>query len=308
MPRKTKDAKSKSKSKPKPKVAVKAKSSAKVVSNIQNKIVIGDIKPKAKRRSTKKGGVVSRPSTTIQNVYQPQVASYAQPSPFMNSSTRLLEEQPRFNLLNERINRLELASLYRPEQPQQQQQNIPIVQGTLPVAEAMAIPEEPMKAEAPDYFDSQYARGLEKAQRLIKDSDNEPFGNFKREPRIPKKEKKELIDLSADEWESFPWEDIPIKSEPVEEPVKSDQPELVAVGETQTPMKKGRKTDREKMETKLRADVRYARDKYNDAVITIDVKSKFGGPLPSNIKRKELWEERLKEAEKALEEFYINNR
>lgn len=297
MPRKTKDAKSKSKSKPKPKVAVKAKSSAKVVSNIQNKIVIGDIKPKAKRRS-KKGTAVSRPSTTIQNVYQPQVASFSQPSPFMSSSTRLLEEQPRFNLLNERVNRLELASLYRPEQPQQ----------NIPIAEAMAIPEEPIKAEAPDYFDSQYARSLEKAQRLIKDSDNEPFTNFKREPRIPKKEKKELIDLSADEWESFPWENTPIKSEPVEEPVKSDQPELVAVGETQTPAKKERKTDRQKMETKLRADVRYARDKYNDAVITIDVKSKFGGPLPSNIKRKELWEERLKEAEKALEEFYINNR
>jgi hypothetical protein len=272
MPRKVK-AKSKAKAK------AKAKASAKVVSNIQNKIIIGDVKSKAKKRAPRKQGGVKSAPTTIQNIYQPQVASYAQPSPFVNSSTRLLEEQPRMNLLAERLNRLELASLYRPAQ----QQNIPM-------AEAMAIPEEPMKAEAPDYFDSQYARSLEKAQNLI-ENEKEPINNFIREPRIPKKKPNLLIE-----------ED--------EEPVKSDVPEPVAIGtpeKTESPDKKTRKTDRQKMETKLRTDVRNARAKYNDAMITINVKSQYGGPLPSNIKRKELWEQRLTQAEKALEEFYNNN-
>lgn len=111
--------KAKDKAQIKQKAKAKAKASAKVVSNIQNKIIIGEM-PKKRKASTAKGRKTTKSTPQeqyrqpITNVFQPQVASFQPPTPFVNNTTRLLEQQPNFNLLTERVNRLEAASLVRP--------------------------------------------------------------------------------------------------------------------------------------------------------------------------------------------------
>jgi hypothetical protein len=266
--------KSKSKQKTKDKVKVKAKAkakaSAKVVSNIQNKIIIGEM-PKKRRASTKKGKrITSSPQEQyrqpITNVFQPQVASFQPPSPFVNTSTRLLELQPNFNLLTERVNRLESSSLLRTA-PQQ----------AIPLAEVQ--PMEDMAADnVIDYYNELDARATKAQKQLL--------------PDMPKKVKPPLIPSEQ-----------PIKSEPMENPE-----ELVAGLTTppSAPARKSRRTDEQKLETKLRQEVRTARVRLDDAVSRFNNNSQYKGASNYDIMRRDDAEKKLAEAEKNLELFYTN--
>ncbi len=295
--------KSKSKQKTKDKVKVKAKAkakaSAKVVSNIQNKIIIGEM-PKKRRATTNKGRKVTKSSPQeqyrqpITNVFQPQVASFQPPSPFVNTSTRLLELQPNFNLLTERVNRLESSSLLRTA-PQQAQQ----VQLEIPILEAQPIEEPYMEKMASDsvidYYNELDARASKAQKQLLPEEiEVKPFRG--RRPDMPKKVEPPLI----------PYEE-PIKSEPMENPE-----ELVASLEPSdetfeiTPSKKARKTNEQKLETKLRQEVRTARGRLDDAVSRFNNNSQLGRASNYDIKRRDDAEKNLAQAEKNLELFYTN--
>jgi hypothetical protein len=209
MPRKTKDTKTKSKA--------KAKASAKVVSNIQNKIIIGDV-----RKPRKKGARKSKPRSAPP-AYNIPISSFGPSQPFMSFQTRLLEEQPKVNLLAERVNRLELASLYRPALP--------------PAAEraAPAMLEAPAKStqgmlEAPesevnymDYYTNYFTPMKETP--LIRDEKTEPLDtNFLRFPAPEKKARNDLIDNSkVEELKTIP-SAFPVK---VVEDVKLPSGEVV---------------------------------------------------------------------------------
>ena len=285
--------KSKSKSKtkdkaPKAKAKAKAKASAKVVSNIQNKIIIGEM-PKKRRASTNKGRKVTKSSPQEQfrpSPIQLQVSSFQPPTPFVNTSTRLLDLQPNLNVLTERVNRLESSSLLR-NAPQQ----------AIPLAEAQ--PMEAMEAMAADsvidYYNELDQRAAKKERQLIPDEiDVEPYRG--RRPDMPKKVEPPLI--SREE---------PIKSEPMENPE-----ELVASLEPSeetfeiTPSKKARKTNEQKLETKLRQEVRTARGRLDDAVSRFNNKSQLGGASNYDIRRRDEAEKNLAQAEKNLELFYTN--
>lgn len=293
--------KSKSKSKtkdkaPKAKAKAKAKASAKVVSNIQNKIIIGEM-PKKRRASTNKGRKVTKSSPQEQfrpSPIQLQVSSFQPPTPFVNTSTRLLDLQPNLNVLTERVNRLESSSLLR-NAPQQAQQ----VQLEIPILEAQPIEEPYMEKMASDsvidYYNELDARAAKKERQLIPDEiDVEPYRG--RRPDMPKKVEPPLI--SREE---------PIKSEPMENPE-----ELVASLEPSeetfqiTPSKKSRKTDEQKLETKLRQEVRTARGRLDDAVSRFNNNSQLGRASNYDIKRRDDAEKNLAQAEKNLELFYTN--
>lgn len=192
MPRKTKDTKTKSKA--------KAKASAKVVSNIQNKIIIGDVK-KSKRKSARKSKPRSAPPA-----YSIPVSSFGPSQPFMSFQTRLLEDQPKVNLLAERVNRLELASLYRPALPPAAERAAPAM------LEASAKSTQGM-LEAPetevnymDYYTNYFTPVKETP--LIRDEKTEPLDtNFLRYPAPEKKARNDLIDSSkVEELKTIPSE------------------------------------------------------------------------------------------------------
>lgn len=304
--------KAKDKAQLKQKAKAKAKASAKsnVVSNIQNKIIIGEM-PKKRKASTTKGRKTTKSSPQeqfrqpITNVFQPQVSSFQPPSPFVNTSTRLLELQPNLNVLTERVNRLESSSLIRPQAPEP---NAPIVQGQVILPEAEPIPPSPIdyynsaaynksnddlvNDSVVDYWNEVDARAA-KAQRQLLQDEFAFQSNRERIPKIPKKVEPPLIPPETYK--------EPIKSEPMENPE-----ELVAGLTTPppAPVKKSRKTDEQKLETKLRQEVRTARDRFQNANSRFEINSKFGGASNYDIRRRDEAEKNLAEAEKNLEDFY----
>jgi hypothetical protein len=208
--------KAKSKAQVKQKAKAKAKASAKVVSNIQNKIIIGDM-PKKRKVSTAKGKKTTKSTPQeqyrqpITNVFQPQVASFQPPTPFVNSTTRLLEEQPKFNLLTERVNRLEAASLIRPPaigMPRGAPVDVPVV---VPLRYPEAEPEVIINREIPNYEPIKYDTYFDMEEEQQNIMPEQYFTEERQRPVItPEREEMSL---------QFKYGEKPIKKSKVETPV-----------------------------------------------------------------------------------------
>lgn len=196
MPRKTKD------TKPKTKVKAKAKASAKVVSNIQNKIIIGDVSKKKRAPRKSKKPVPSGP-------YIP-TTQFSPSQPFVSYQTRLLDEQPKVNLLTERVNKLELASLYRPALP------APEARGMLEAPPA--APKQGMLEDVNymDYYTRYYNPIMETP--LIANEKTKPLDtNMFRTPAADKKPRNDLIDnpsnVTIEELNTIPrYEDVDVET------------------------------------------------------------------------------------------------